>query len=86
METDFSIYRLTIFFRLRPCLDNSLFIPKVLGALAPIIVVVGVMQPINSFVYVGEGILEGSKDFVYEASGLFFDFQVIDSMVDRWIA
>ncbi|CAN0463324.1 unnamed protein product, partial [Discosporangium mesarthrocarpum] len=34
---------------------------------APLITVVGLMQPLNSFVFAGDGVLQGSQDFVYEA-------------------
>ncbi|CAN0094862.1 unnamed protein product [Ectocarpus sp. 6 AP-2014] len=40
---------------------------KVIAAIAPIIAVVGLLQPLNGYVFVGDGILQGTQDFVYEA-------------------
>ncbi|CAM9520942.1 unnamed protein product [Scytosiphon promiscuus] len=40
---------------------------EVLTAIAPVIAVVGLLQPLNAFVFVGDGILQGTQDFVYEA-------------------
>ncbi|CAN0429618.1 unnamed protein product, partial [Hapterophycus canaliculatus] len=40
--------------------------PEVLTAIAPVIVVVSLLQPLNAFVFVGDGILQGTQDFVYE--------------------
>ncbi|CAM9470074.1 unnamed protein product, partial [Ectocarpus sp. 12 AP-2014] len=39
---------------------------KVIAAIAPIIAVVGLLQPLNGYVFVGDGILQGTQDFVYE--------------------
>ncbi|CAM9260281.1 unnamed protein product [Chrysoparadoxa australica] len=39
----------------------------VLSATAPLITLVGLMQPLNAYVFVGDGVLQGSLDFVYEA-------------------
>lgn len=40
---------------------------QVLSAAAPIMVLVGWVQPVTAYVYVGDGILQGSQDFLYEA-------------------
>lgn len=42
---------------------------QVLTAIAPVILVVGLLQPLNSYVFIGDGILQGSQDFVYEVRG-----------------
>ncbi|CBN77635.1 mate efflux protein, multi antimicrobial extrusion family [Ectocarpus siliculosus] len=39
---------------------------KVIAAIAPVIAVVGLLQPLNGYVFVGDGILQGTQDFVYE--------------------
>lgn len=39
---------------------------QVLATIAPVITVVGLLQPLNSYVFIGDGILQGSQDFVYE--------------------
>lgn len=39
---------------------------QVIAAIAPIIAVVGLLQPLNGYVFVGDGILQGTQDFVYE--------------------
>lgn len=43
--------------------------PQVLATIAPVIAVVGLLQPLNAFVFIGDGILQGSQDFVYEVRG-----------------
>ncbi|CAM9113438.1 unnamed protein product [Ectocarpus sp. 4 AP-2014] len=45
---------------------------KVIAAIAPIIAVVGLLQPLNGYVFVGDGILQGTQDFVYEVFFFFF--------------
>eukprot|EP00903_Cladosiphon_okamuranus_P014710 g13631.t1 len=40
---------------------------QVLATVAPVIGVVGLLQPVNAYVFIGDGILQGSQDFVYEA-------------------
>jgi putative MATE family efflux protein len=40
---------------------------SVLNAVAPLIVIVGVMQPLNACVFSADGVLQGSLDFAYEA-------------------
>lgn len=42
---------------------------QVLATVAPVIAVVGLLQPLNSYVFIGDGILQGSQDFVYEVGG-----------------
>eukprot|EP00904_Undaria_pinnatifida_P005645 jgi/Undpi1/220/HiC_scaffold_1.g00217.m1 len=45
---------------------------RVLAALVPVMSVIGFLQPINAYVYVGDGVLQGSQDFVYEALTMAF--------------
>lgn len=42
------------------------FSAQVLSAVAPVMIIVGLIQPVTAYVYVGDGVLQGSKDFVYE--------------------
>lgn len=39
---------------------------QVLATIAPVVAVVGLLQPLNAYVFIGDGILQGSQDFVFE--------------------
>lgn len=41
-----------------------------LSTAAPIVLITAVMQPLNAYTFVGDGVLQGSQDFVYEVSYL----------------
>ncbi|CAN0194362.1 unnamed protein product, partial [Pylaiella littoralis] len=54
---------------------------EVLAAVAPVILVVGLLQPLNSFVFVGDGILQGTQDFVYEALTMAFSASLLPGYI-----